>query len=79
MTMLEKVARAVKWRRLEETLSQDGVTKETMFINGVDLEDARAAIEAMREPTEEMVVATGLRRGAVIEPYRAMISAALKE
>lgn len=39
---------------------------------------ARAAIAAMREPTEEMLDATGLRHGAPLANWQAMIDAALK-
>jgi hypothetical protein len=42
------------------------------------LDAARAAIEAMREPTAEMVAAVGSDYGAALEAtYQAMIDAAL--
>ena len=64
MTTIEKVEEAIK------------------FALGIDnaKEAAKAAIEAMRHPSDEMVDAgEGLGYDSPLDSYRAMIEAALKE
>lgn len=78
-SMIERVARAM-WNTTEVT-SWDGApgSIRRMFLNG-----ARAAIKAMREPTDAMVDA-GLSRDDGADPtnaagvFTAMIDAALNE
>jgi hypothetical protein len=76
-TMIDRVARALHARRHGEWY--EGPLKMTDSQRGC-LADARAAIEAMREPTERMCSApeesrtVGARRS-----YQAMIDAALNE
>jgi len=65
MNMVEKVAKALH--------------KADVDCLGANWDDlARAAIEAMKEPTDEMVRASS-RADNVIDAYELMISAALKE
>lgn len=67
MTMIEKVARAIA----------EAVSKNEQASN-MWSETAKAAIEAMREPSEAMISIIDVTSGAV-EQYQAMIDAALKE
>ncbi|HEY1035029.1 MAG TPA: hypothetical protein VGE09_08610 [Pseudoxanthomonas sp.] len=88
MTKLEEVARAiageidcVDWTAPDNTLSHPA------RLNAIALEAARAAIEAMREPTEAMyeaAILTHVRENKGIEhsphlSWQAMIDAILKE
>lgn len=83
MNMIEKVARAINARQQmsaygEIIIEWDNNTEKTKRITK---EFAKAAIEAMREPTEEMILcAKGLRYDVEhIANYRKIIDAALKE
>lgn len=69
MTMIERVARAI----LAKVPLGYGMT-----IAEAD-EYARAAIEAMREPTDAMWEACGGRGAVLSKAYAAMIDAALNE
>lgn len=74
--MVERVATAIRKRALEYQIARLAATDATYL--------ARAAIEEMREPTDEMLTAVNGNRlqydEAVIEhaDWRAMIDAALK-
>lgn len=52
MTMVERVARAMLRRR------HPGTKPEDIWLDPTAMDDARAAIAAMREPTKPMLVAT---------------------
>lgn len=74
-SVVERVAEAI--RRVNETTA--GLTFRELTV-----EMARAAIEAMREPTDGMVDALmngafDAYRGDVVEAYQAAIDAALSE
>lgn len=77
--MVERVARAIYFRGDDQ--GDTAWHHCQLWHRDVAREQARAAIEAMREPTEAMVKAaygrerTGTERGN----WRAMIDAALKE
>ena len=75
MTMVERVARAIlkEERNLDLELSSD-ITKQSYC------RYARAVIEAMREPTSEMVDAAYANTGGVgaTKCWQAMIDEALK-
>lgn len=51
---------------------------DTALRSIADRDEAAGWVRVPVEPTEEMIRATGLRPGAVVEPYRAMIAAAPK-
>ena len=73
-SMIERVALAI-----DAALSREMEDDKPGMIDGTAM--ARAAIEAMREPTEEMVRAGAicdLPTERIIEDYQAMIAAALK-
>lgn len=81
MTMIEKVARA-----LQKTDGQSGTCYELTDLEAIAF--ARAAIEAMREPTGGMLAAahgmdrrldTNLGRECALYLHSAMIDAALAE
>jgi hypothetical protein len=87
MNMAEKVARALfdamqahkgpdpEWPRKPFV---QGEVEDAMIDGSFDLRAiARAAIDAMREPTEEMVMAARVRTGSVAT-WHAMIDAAIK-
>lgn len=65
LSMVERVARAI---------SRSQVETERMWQSF--LPEARAAIEAMRDPTEEMRMATGDGPNTSTRVYQAMIDAA---
>lgn len=69
MTMIEKVSKAIAGE-----LHKCGVGRGEPW----DKSDlmARAAIEAMREPTSDMLNATGLRTGVTLSIWWSMIDAA---
>lgn len=74
--MVERVARAISakhdWKEWEQT--HDESPPWSPYID-----DARAAIAAMRNPTEEMVIAVAQQYGPALEAdYQAMIDGALK-
>lgn len=79
MDMIERVARAIRRQKFERTgrlkiFDATNITQE-------ELAEARAAIEAMREPTEEMISAACMT-GEIDRPthaYVAMIDAALSQ
>ena len=73
MTMIEHVARAAT---LTQYKQWDGLKPE---IQQSYLAIARAAIAAMREPTEEMKLSVGCDDKHDIEFWQAMIDAALEE
>jgi hypothetical protein len=73
MDMVERVARAIAAVNHEDDFDRSDEARR-MFI-----EDARAAIAAMREPTEEMVKAQWSEPTCGAEGWRAMIDAALNE
>ena len=84
--MVERVARAIApdvWinfdafcRLKEYKIDEVEDRKRTSEAIKLSIKRARAAIEAMREPTEAMLTAGSMRTG---EAYAAMIEAALKE
>lgn len=82
MTMVEKVARALFARKVEEFVC-DGSWEENASLHDDFRADARAAIEAMREPTDAMVdAARAHHEGHPYLPYslfNSMIDAALNE
>ena len=73
--MVERVAKAVMWQMYPNGEGRHGPDEEAYNI-------ARAAIEAMREPTEEMrnraKGMSGLSTSSRIECWQDMIDAALK-
>lgn len=87
MDMVEKAARAMAWSDLlqaetEESLSRYGIVYDEISVDENYMRLSRAAIEAMREPTEAMIDA-GYDVGYSPDPlptdevWRAMINAAL--
>lgn len=70
MTMIERVAEAIK--KCDKNMTEFR-NWEKIF--------AKAAIETMREPTNEMIKAGffNIKNGTVEEVYQVMIDAALKE
>lgn len=86
-TMVERVARAIGVADLNASAkSMPNVPMETMaeYVKHAADEGhyeamARAAIEAMMEPTLEMVTAGSIAGPFTIDRYKAMIQAALKE
>lgn len=82
MTMIEKVARAI-FNDFQET--QDGHLKKNKWEDSLAsqpyfISAAKAAIEAMREPTEEMIDAGAYDLDITIKTqYQAMIDQALKD
>jgi hypothetical protein len=87
MTKIEAVARAM-WERRRTFASEQRITLEAWGdgsvprANGV-MEEARAAIEAIREPTEDMAdcahLSESLASDTCKDVYRTMISVALGE
>jgi len=74
MDMIERVARVLQ--------SRDETYDVTDALDPCFMDDARAAIAAMREPTEEMVdqcMDAGHMRGDAEEIWERMIDAALEE
>jgi len=72
MNMIEKVARAIEAVKADRaTFGNKGVIESKAY--------ARAAIEAMREPTEGMIKAGSKGYPKFQLAYRNMIDAALKE
>ncbi len=69
MTMIEKVARAIR----------DASDKTGMEYDICEIQLARAAIEAMREPTDEMIHKVPIGYCTAREVWECMIDAALKE
>ena len=89
MTMLEKVARAICSKSDEYCFWKDGLAQQDATCSGC-LDQAKAAIEALWEPTEAMLKTEmdlgghGFRDGECdqadpLKVWQAMISAALKE
>jgi len=85
MTMIEKVARALCRQRIIVNVALDQIQASEEFINraiGFGWKDftlqAKASIEAMREPTEEMI-ANCSDLHSVKGTWVRMIDAALKE
>lgn len=81
MSMVERVARAINVLTMSWSDDDEMVVRAQNKVR----EQARAAIEAMREPTDEMVDA-GYHRAkpylgteTMAQAYRAMITAALGE
>lgn len=70
--MLEKVARALARRRNQHDLSIDNDTGWKDY-----LMDALYAIEAMREPSDQMALGSGMEPLLAKQAYRAMIAAAI--
>lgn len=80
MSKVEEVTRALATDQMRRTLAAAGLEYEPgqdAFLRDL----ARAAIEAMREPTEHMVKSghKGFCFGRPLETYQAMIDAALRE
>lgn len=69
--MIEQVAKAI----LQAEINNGEADNSTTFKSYIPA--ARAAIAAMREPTEEMVNATGLWNGAASSFWKEMIDVAL--
>lgn len=88
MTMVEKVARVLFTRKVEEFVC-DGTWEENAALHEDFMQDARAAIEAMREPTNDMLQAmyeamfedkfTGGELPMLNAGFEAAIDAALNE
>ena len=78
MTMIERVARAIVKLRCARTGM--GAT-DNCLLDPEELDEARAAIEAMREPTEAMIKEAAWEDGRVTarNVWQAMISEALNE
>lgn len=77
MRMVEKVARRLEplaWAVLEI-----GDTTESKRRRSLSLRQARAAIEAMRDPDEEMIAAAEHVAGHSLYRYQAMIDKAVQE
>lgn len=92
MTMIEKVARAISGRDPDELVEISMLEKTTHIPVykmvpkwTLRIEQARAAIEAMREPTEAMTMVNGpgnqhnYADAEAAATWRKMIDAALKE
>lgn len=86
MTMIERVARAIS--NSDPANAEDGWDDNSPAVKDDYRKQARAAITAMREPTEDMLKATKYppcdhhldpRDGVVPEQWEAMIDAALEE
>ena len=78
--MVERVARSLFQRDVQEDVC-DGTWEENPALHERILADARAAIEAMREPTEAMSMALPYINFSPIDArfaWRAMVSEALK-
>ncbi len=84
--MVERVARAQRRRRFERTRRLGagqpvGIYDPEVEPTANEMDDARAAIEAMRDPTEEMLVAayphSGVNREIARQDWQAMIDKAL--
>ncbi len=76
-SMVEKVATAIALEHLDPE-TRAAVDRNEWFVAESYFDLARAAIEAMREPTDGMLTA-GLIQDATVDRYRAMIDAALNE
>lgn len=80
MTMIEQVARALAFASLDpETRVAVDMDKHFPFVRDFYMAQARAAIQAMREPTEEMLDRAPTWRDDAARYHRAMIDAALSE
>lgn len=81
--MVDRVANAIRAKSREIYMRVNmrwDDPEETQPINAEEAaEIARAAIEAMREPTKKMVEAGTYRHAVYEEGWQAMIDAALKE
>lgn len=83
--MIERVAKAICKRRNTKQcasicFSHSSLNESCPEVLTVWKEDAKAAIQAMREPTEEMIDATNkVADGEITETWQTMIDAALKE
>lgn len=86
MDMIEKVARAIYYAAGDSTDDRGDTFPTDAFGRKISLQCARAAIEAMKVPTEEMATAGGLVEfnemydvcdDTATEVWQAMISAAL--
>lgn len=77
---VEEVARAIR-EASPSAGRRDSHLRSQMLSEAACLDLARAAIEAMREPTEHMVKSghRGFCFGRPLETYQAMIDAALSE
>lgn len=87
-TMVEKVAKAICKRRNTKQCAAACLSHSSLIENCPSVllvwgEDAKAAIQAMHEPTEEMVEAAFGKHNIKPNPFRTawynMIDAALKE
>lgn len=77
MTMVERVARAIyEGRNGPRCMAWSRHSNEH---RRPYIDDARAAIEAMREPTEEMLFAADWLENGTRAAWQAMIDAALSE
>lgn len=77
MTMIEKVAKAIYYSNCGD---EQGVFENIdASYKQLFIDEAKAAIEAMREPTEEMIKHLTVDDQDAIPYYKAMIDAALKE
>jgi len=82
--MVERVARSLAWDDIRDEVTRwlTPTTKADMWVDPKFERAARAAIEAMREPTEKMLndaKCFGVKRGLVRAKWQAMIDAALEE
>lgn len=78
-SMVEKVARALRKFAAEMEVSSNGEKSPDVMVHSHEL--ARAAIEAMREPTEAVMAAINEHAGSIAPEYawRDGIDAALSE
>jgi hypothetical protein len=72
MSKVEEVAKAI----LAESKNFGALAHHLKGAEAIEMRLARAAIEAMREPTEAMLRAGSMRTG---DAFRAMVEAALSE
>ena len=85
MKMVEKVARTLAWLDwIHDPYMKDfpDIRIDTMYVDPKYFEEARAALEAMKEPTEEMISAgytLCVGQDNMNDIYQAMIEAALEE
>ena len=69
---------AYKFARTDGTRSMSSMIERVAQAAGITPDQARAAITAMREPTEEMIVAWIRAPGAITGGWQGMIDAALE-
>lgn len=87
-TMIERVARAIIRARVlnhyrvwkpAKPPTEELIAKNVEAHWHIAVDDARAAMSAMSDPTPEMIDAIDITKGGVTGVYQAMIDAALAE